>query len=426
MTTGSFQTTLRDAEIRFTRRSFLKPLRLSSGSIHDITEAEATVRVVVDGREGVGRGCIYLSDLWSWPDPQRPHEQRDEALRLFCTGIASSLKRLTGDEAAHPLALGLRLHGSLCGADHDPDGPPLLARLICGSPFDAAIHDAAGRALQRSAFSLYEEPTAIPEADPWFEGGAVEAIRAAFRSPVNALDAWLIVGQDDTPDDIAPWIQQRGYRAFKLKLLGKETAADVRRTGELFRIVRKLGASSPRLAVDANCGVPNSDAVLDYLQHLAADEPEACAALEYLEQPTARDIARSPNDWRAVARLKLVILDEGLMRMEDVVLACEQGWSGIAVKTCRGHSFSLLSAACARQRGLLLAMQDLTNPGLAAIHSALCAAHLPVFNGIELNSPQYTPEANAEWLPRLAPLLEPIDGKHRLPDVAPVGLGAQL
>jgi hypothetical protein len=107
-------------------------------------------------------------------------------------------------------------------------------------------------------------------------------------------------------------------------------------------------------------------------------------------------------------------------------IAAQQGWSGFALKTCKGHSFSLVAAAWARRRGMLLALQDLTNPGLAAIHAFLFAAHLPVINGVELNSMQFTPAANAGWLPRLASLFEPRDGMHRLPDTAPPGLGSTL
>jgi hypothetical protein len=114
------------------------------------------------------------------------------------------------------------------------------------------------------------------------------------------------------------------------------------------------------------------------------------------------------------------------MPMESLQVAYEQGWSGIAIKTYREHSFSLIAAAYAREKGLLLAMQDLTNPGLAVIHSALFAPHFPVCNGLELNSPQYIPEVNAQWLPRLAPLLEPTNGRHCLVINIPIGLGSTL
>jgi len=112
--------------------------------------------------------------------------------------------------------------------------------------------------------------------------------------------------------------------------------------------------------------------------------------------------------------------------MKRLALAEEQGWSGIAIKTFRGHSFALAAAARAHERGMRLAAQDLTNPGIAAIHSALLAAHLPVFNGLELNSPQFTPEANADYLPRLSDLFEPTDGRHHVPAHTAEGLGARL
>ncbi len=424
MQNSSYRTSLISAQITFTRRSFIKPMRLSSGPINDVTEAVAEVRVSINGREATGRGAIYLSDLWSWPDPVRTHEERDAGMRAFCTKIADDLYEFCGEEPAHPLSLGLRLHHHL-HAMENVDGPPLLSRLVCGSPFDAAIHDAVGNALGRSSFSLYEDLMEIPEADSSFQGGsAVAAIQNSLRLPVLEHDAWLIVSQDDTAKDIAPWIQQRGYRGFKLKLLGKDNLADVSRTIGVLKMVRELSAVSPRIAVDTNCANPDSASVLDYLERLKSTNIDAFNTLEYLEQPTGRDIIQNPNEWKAVTKLKPVILDEGLVSMDALQAAKDQGWSGIAIKTCRGHSFALLSAAFAHQQGMLLAMQDLTNPGIAAIHSAIFASYLPVCNGIELNSPQYTPEANTDWLPRLSHLLEPRDGTHRIPAGAIIGLGA--
>ncbi len=183
-----------------------------------------------------------------------------------------------------------------------------------------------------------------------------------------------------------------------------------------------MGAVHPRLSVDSNEGNPDAASVQEYLERLQADAPDVFDKLEYLEQPTSRDILNVPQNWQGVTKLKPVILDEGLTGMELLSAVQAQGWSGIAIKTCKGHSFSLVAAAWARQNGLLVALQDLTNPGLAAIHSLLVAAHIPTLNGIELNSPQYTPDANADWLPRLQPLLAPTDGTHRLPDALPVGL----
>jgi hypothetical protein len=106
--------------------------------------------------------------------------------------------------------------------------------------------------------------------------------------------------------------------------------------------------------------------------------------------------------------------------------ARRQGWDGFALKTCKGHSFTLVAAAWAREHGVQVSLQDLTNPGLAAIHAALLAAHVPFVNEVELNSPQFTPAANEEWLPRLSALFEPRDGRHRLDFPIPDGLGSTL
>ena len=488
------RTTVLDARVRFIPRSLVRPLILSSGPITEITEAVADVTVRVDGREAAGRGSIYLSDLWSWPDPALTHEERDAALRRLTESIAANLAGLCGGEAAHPLELGLRLHEGVCGETTPPGAPevsgvlplsvtlsrpegpcegsrcgccfsagqrqqpqrdssaslregrndnvggvpenpgtptpPVLARAMCASPFDAAIHDAAGRALGRSAFDFYREPMPLPSADGYFGGGdgaACRAIARVIQPPKRGLRAWYLVGKNDDMDtDVGPWIRGRGYRCFKIKILGKDNAADVARTVEVYRAVRRLGVAAPQLTVDTNEANPDAASVQDYFERLKAADAAAFDALLYFEQPTGRDITVHTYDWRPVARLKPVLLDEGLTSLGLMDVAVEQGWSGFALKTCKGHSFALVAAAWGRERGLVLALQDLTNPGVSMIHAAYFAAHVPTVNDVELNSPQFTPAANADWLPRLAGLFDPHDGVHRLPDGPLVGLGAAL
>jgi len=419
------QTQILDADVAFIKQPFLKPLQLSSGLITEITEARATVRVRVNNREAEGKGSIYLSDLWAWPDPSKSHEQRDGVLRTLCQNIANNLYALCGEEAVHPLELGLRLHHSLSQARQEI---PILARALCGSPFDAAIHDAVGQALDCSAFDLYEGSTPFPSADHYFPRyGASNAIKRMIQPPRSELSAWLLIGANDNlSQDVAPTVRERGFRCFKLKLLAQDNNADVARTIEIFRALQSFGVATPRLSVDTNEANADAEMVQDYLEQLRAKYEAAFDALEYLEQPTGRDITQHAFDWRKVTQLKPVFLDEGLTDLDLMEEAKQQGWSGFALKTCKGHSFALVAAAWACENGLKLTMQDLTNPGLAAIHSALFAAHIPTENGIELNSPQYTPKANSEWLPRLNGLFEPSDGLHQVPLPAPIGLGSTI
>ncbi len=46
--------------------------------------------------------------------------------------------------------------------------------------------------------------------------------------------------------------------------------------------------------------------------------------------------------------------------------------------------------------------------------------------GVELNSPQYMPDANTEWLTRLSALFEPREGVHRIEQPKVVGLGSRI
>lgn len=420
-----------EAHIEFKAQRFSTPLLLSGVTIREVTEATATVRVAVDGREATGIGCIGLSDLWAWPDPTRTHEQRDALLRDLCARIAADLAALTGGVPAHPLELGLRLHQNV-GHDAgigDPAVPP-LARGVAMAPFDAAIHDAVGRALGLDAMDLYKDAAPIPSADAMFggQGSTLAAVRSVIRpTRLPTLDAWFIVGRaDDLQRDIRPWVVDRGYRAFKFKVAGKDNAVDVARTIEVYRAALGWGVTRPRLSIDSNEGNPDAASVLDYLHRLRSADIDAYNAVEYLEQPTGRDIRVHRFDWRPVSQLKPVVLDEGLTSLDLLDDAVTQGWSGLALKTCKGHSFSLVTAAWARRRGIALTMQDLTNPGLAAIHSALFASRIDTLNGIELNSSQFTPASNAAFLPRLATLLEPRDGVHRLPAGAIIGTGSNL
>jgi hypothetical protein len=419
--------TILDASVTFQGRRLAQPLRLSSGEIEELTQASATVVVEVDEKRAAGHGTIYLSDLWAWPDEALPHDARVAAMRQLCETIARQLPAYFRDDAHHPLELGLRLHRWSCRDLEVTPSPPALARALCASPFDAAIHDGAGRAMELSAFALYERVVEIPSADALFpEHGACRSVANLIGPPRRELPAWYVVGMNEPlQDTLEPAIAKRRYRCFKLKLSGRDNAADVTRTIEVFQAAKASGVVAPRLTVDTNEGNPSADSVLDYLDQLESTDPGAFAALEYLEQPTSRDIREHAFDWRAVTRLKPVLVDEGLADLELLPEAIRQGYSGLALKTCKGHSSLLIAAAWARRHRMLVTLQDLTNPGMALIHGALVGACLPTLNGAELNSPQFTPAANAEFLPRLQRLFEPRDGVHRLPEDLGHGLGSQ-
>src|SRR5262249_1223989 len=153
----------------------------------------------------------------------------------------------------------------------DPN-PPELARAMCASAFDAAIHDAAGQALDISAFGFYTEHREVPSADKYFPNvGASRAIADIIQPPRRELPAWYVVGiKEPLETTLIPAIKKRGYWCFKLKLSGSDNHADVARTVEVFRAAKSTGLPQVRLTVDTNEANSSVESVLDYLERLEA------------------------------------------------------------------------------------------------------------------------------------------------------------
>ena len=116
--------------------------------------------------------------------------------------------------------------------------------------------------------------------------------------------------------------------------------------------------------------------MLEMLEKVAAERPQVLPALDYIEQPTPRDLGAYTDTLHGVAARVPVVVDESLDDLDKLDWILRLGWSGLAVKTCKGHTHSLLAYCWGRHHRLYLTLQDLTNPGLALVHSANFCAHL--------------------------------------------------
>ena len=54
------------------------------------------------------------------------------------------------------------------------------------------------------------------------------------------------------------------------------------------------------------------------------------------------------------ARLRPVVIDESLTDLESLLLAREMGYTGVALKPCKGQSQAMLMAAAAQKFGMFL------------------------------------------------------------------------
>ena len=138
--------------------------------------------------------------------------------------------------------------------------------------------------------------------------------------------------------------------------------------------------------------------VVECLRRIRDRSPEGFERILYVEQPTARDLkANRQNVMHEAARLRPVVIDESLTDLESLMLAREMGYTGVALKACKGQSQTVLMAAAAQKYKMFLCVQDLTCPGASLIHSVGISARVPAVAGIEANARQYVPAANEPW-----------------------------
>jgi hypothetical protein len=124
------------------------------------------------------------------------------------------------------------------------------------------------------------------------------------------------------------------------------------------------------------------------------------------------------------SKLRPVVIDESLLDLESLQLAREMGYTGAALKACKGQTQSLLMAAAAHRYNMFLCVQDLTCPGASLVQSAGLAAHITGVTAIEANSRQYVPAANQPWEARLPGFFEVRDGRLHTGLLTGPGLGA--
>jgi L-alanine-DL-glutamate epimerase-like enolase superfamily enzyme len=232
--------------------------------------------------------------------------------------------------------------------------------------------------------------------------------------PLTAEDVDEPVG-DGLPETLGEWIAANGLTHLKIKLAGDDLAWDVERVVA----VESAAATAQRLrgcrdwhySLDFNEKCRSVEYVLDFLAQVLARSPEAFGRVQYIEQPTHRDLKAHPeNRMHAAAKIKPVVIDESLVDYESLLLCRELGYTGVALKACKGHTEALLMGAAAQRFGMFLCVQDLTCPGRSFLHSATLSARLPTVAAIEGNARQYCPAGNRGWAERFPTMFQVSDG----------------
>ncbi len=380
-------------------------------------------RVVVEnaaGGVGEGWGAMFLADFWAWPTPQVDHATREAIMKRTAQSYADLV--VSHRRPAHPVDLFWELEPQLAVlADNISDEAgavermPFLGALVCASPVDAAIHDAFGIANGICTYDGYG-PEFMGDLSRYLGDDFKGHYIADFLRPeyTPEIEVFHLVGgldkltrdelDDSDPDDGIPacledYIARDGVFCLKVKLRGNDLEWDIERMVAVHDVagpaLARLGIGDMFLTADTNEQCASPDYVIEMLAKVRDRRPSAFERTLYVEQPTGRDLAALGHDMRPLARLKPVLVDESLTDLESFALAMDQGWSGVALKACKTQSAALVMAAKARAMGVPYAVQDLTNPGLALLHSVGLAARLYTIKGVEANSRQFFPGATS-------------------------------
>lgn len=390
------------------------PLKFGLETTTSVTVARVRMEVETKaGKRAVGWGETPLSVQWVWPSPI-PYEERHTILKDFTKHLADTWSQFT--ESGHAFELGHRFIEKFLPGEHlrfckarNQESLPWLAALVCCSAFDLALHDAFAIANERPVFYTFGPDLLSQDLSNYLGDGFKGKYPANFlMSRPPRLPAWHLVGGKDAvrPDELdgsepkdgypvllEDWIKRDGLKCLKVKLRGNDAAWDHARLLEVGRLA--IAHDVWWLSTDFNCTVHDPAYVNDILDRFMRDEPRIYGMILYVEQPFPYELEQHRIDVHSVSARKPLFMDESAHDWKLVKLGRELGWTGVALKTCKTLTGALLSLCWAKQNGMTLMVQDLTNPMLAQIPHVLLAAHADTIMGVETNAMQFYPEASA-------------------------------
>jgi len=446
-------TNIRIEDVSFSYEDFRyrTPIKFGGTALDRVTILNVTLAVrTFAGKPARGFGSMPLGNVWSFPSKTLAYEQTIAAMKAVVERIAKIMLGCT--EAGHPIDLTWALEHEYITAAAQvaadlklAEKIPVLCTLVCASPFDAALHDAFGKVHGLNCYHTYGPDFLSHDLGhylgPEFQGETLE--QYISREPQPRMPLYHLIGaldpltdadvtrrlDDGLPQTLPEWICFNGLTHLKIKLNGDDLGWDVERVVGVERVTaptqRQRGVDRWCYSLDFNERCANVGYLLEFLRKVREQSSEAFERIAYIEQPTARDLARDRgNVMHEAAKLRPVVIDESLVDLESLRLAREMGYTGAALKACKGQSQSLLIAAAARKYGMFLCVQDLSCPGASLIHSAGLAAHVPGVSAIESNSRQYVPAANRPWEDRFPGIFRITDGTMQTESLTGVGLGA--
>ena len=392
------------------------------------------------GKTARGLGSMPMGNVWSYPSKTLTYDQTLAAMKAVVERVANVTRACS--EVGHPIDLTWMMEHEYIKASPEV---PVLCAMVCASSFDAALHDAFGKSLGLNCYHTYGPEFMSHDVGHYlgdaFKGESLD--RYVSMVPKAKMPLYHLIGaldpleekdiakriNDGLPETLGEWIRADGLTHLKIKLNGDNLDWDVERVVGVDRVAEETqksrGVGKWYYSLDFNEKCPNVAYLLEFLQQVKARRSDGFERIQYIEQPTARDLkANRQNVMHEASKIRPVVIDESLIDLESILIAREMGYTGAALKACKGQTQSLLMAAAAQKFGMFLCVQDLTCVGASLIHSAGLAAHVPGVAAIESNGRQYCPAANEPWAKTHPGIMRITDGTMATETLTGPGLSA--
>ncbi|MDR1269620.1 MAG: hypothetical protein LBK82_08850 [Planctomycetaceae bacterium] len=419
------QTDIQIIDVTCSTQSFQyrSPMKFGGRVVRDVVVFDVAVKVKTrNDKIAEGFGSMTMGNIWAWPAGKTEPPDSLETMIRFGKKIVQSVAGY--HEWGHPLELTYdfsKQYSPLAETvikSVNAEPIPKLAQLVAASPFEAAVFDAYGRVHGENVYNLLSKEFCNRDLGYYLGNEFQDEYldQYTLRQPKDRMPLYHLVGaldpltdaevkeplNDGLPETFAQWIPFNGLTHIKIKLNGDQLDWDVNRVVTINRIAEeeqaKRGCTDWVYSADFNERCPNVEYVLGFLQQIKEKSPRAIQRLQYLEQPTNRDLKAFPeNKMQQAAMIKPVVIDESLVDLESLHDSRKMGYSGVALKACKGQSEALLMAAAAQKYKMFLCVQDLTCVGASFLHSATISARISTVTAIEGNGRQYCPKANAGW-----------------------------
>ncbi|MFW6338168.1 MAG: enolase C-terminal domain-like protein [Alkalispirochaetaceae bacterium] len=389
------------------------PLAFGRERATGISVLRAAVTVTgASGKRATGYADVPLNVQWAWPSKIPPAE-RLETLLGCAVELADRWAEM--DVSGHPMELyhAFKTEGGVASCPSRSVLPSRAWQLLL-SVFDLATHDGYGAVHGVPTYETYTPRYMSRDLGALLNGSSY-AGDLALRFPRDYLVsepqprilAWHMVGKEDyltegevpasAPGDGYPlslesWIARDGLQALKIKLGAESLEENVRRFLEVWKLARN--ASVRLTSIDFNGTLPDLAALKEFLSRLRERSPEGYKSICYIEEPCAIGASTIEDITELNDGVPLLVLDESVASVAELEEAIGEGWRGIALKTCKGQSETLLMLALAKELGLRFTVQDLTNPMLAQLTHLLLGSRSGAALGVESNCMQFYPGAS--------------------------------